>query len=412
MTIIDTFYILFKGDASGAKKAADEASKSVKSFLTFVGAATAAYKVLQGISEAANYSLQLGDSSRALGVNAAELDAWGNAVRRNGGTVEGFQKSLDSLSQHFGTNAQIALRTLPQLADAFQRLGRFRSLQYGKILGLDQSTILLLQQGRREVESIIQRHRELSAVSERDIEVAQKYRTSNIELEMAFRGLNLELGRVLIPLLTKFYTVLVPIVDYVRNHKDLIIGAFIGIGAAATVMLAPFLISAAPFLAIAAAITTLIGLFALIYEDIQGFRKGHNSLIGEILKSWPTIGNVVSSVIDDWILRFKSLIDIFKIFQAVFDKTASFFQKDTKLTLDIERGRNFLDLATSNGLSAQTSGSIFNSQAFQRNSAINTGPITIHTQATDAEGISRELGRGIQEHLWQAENQFANGVAY
>ena len=32
------------------------------------------------------------------------------------------------------------------------------------------------------------------------------------------------------------------------------------------------------------------------------------------------------------------------------------------------------------------------------------GRLQLHTQATDAVGISKGLGKGIQEHLWQANN--------
>ena len=62
---------------------------------------------------------------------------------------------IKSTRQHFGISAGVALKTLPQLADAFKRLGNFRSQYYGKLFGLDEATILLLQQGRREVEAII-----------------------------------------------------------------------------------------------------------------------------------------------------------------------------------------------------------------------------------------------------------------
>ena len=42
---------------------------------------------LNGITEAKTMPNELGDVRRALGVNAEELDSWGNAVKRTGGTA-------------------------------------------------------------------------------------------------------------------------------------------------------------------------------------------------------------------------------------------------------------------------------------------------------------------------------------
>lgn len=437
MLILETFYILFKSDASEVKKGAEEAEKSTKklneslnnvgksservgkSFLelaraaaAFIGAGAAIYSVYHGITEASNYANELGNVSRALGVNASELDAWGNAVQRTGGTAQGFQQSLRGLAQHFGTSAAIALKALPQLAGVFQRLGNFRAQQYGKILGLDESTILLLQQGRREVESIIRRQKELGTVNVVNTEVARKYSIANSELNIAFRSLYLTLGQTAIPALTKLYNILIPIVEYIKNHKDLVIGAFIGIGIAAGIMLAPFIIANAVVIGIAAGISALIALFAIAYEDIKAFYEGNSSLTGDILKKWPIVGTVVGGIFKFWKAEIDTLIKAFKFLQSVVDKIGSFFSGSKKLTLDIENAKGIINDASQSPLGSQTSNSIFNSQSYGRNTSVNTGPITVHTQATDAVGISKGLGKGIQEHLWQTNNYFANGESY
>jgi hypothetical protein len=426
MSILETFYILFKSDASDVKKGAEEAEKSTKkldeslknvgkstekvgaSFLqlaksaaSFFAVAAATRAVVQGITQANDYALKLGDASRALGVNAKELDAWGNAVQRTGGTAEGFQGSLKGLASHFGTTANIALKALPQLADVFQRLGRFRALQYGKILGLDEATILLLQQGRREVESVISRQKELGTVSQKNIEIAQKYRIANLELDSSFRGLYLELQQTIVPILTKFYNTLVPIIEYLRKHKDLVIGAFIGIGIAAGIMLAPFIVAAAPILATAAAIGAVIALFAIAYEDLQAFRAGHNSLIGDLIKRWSD----AKTAIGDALKYLTKLLFLFLDPMQTVTKSFDFLS-------GLASGKSLIGQASNSPIASQSSSSIFNSRSSARNNNVNTGPITVHTQASDAVGISKGLGKGIREHLWQANNEFADGVSY
>lgn len=437
MSILETFYILFKSDASDVKKGADEAEKStkqlteglkgasdqtkkigdgfvelLKSASAFIGIGAALHEVFSGIKDANAYALQLSDASRALGVNASALDAWGNAVKEQGGSVEGFQQSLRNLSQHFGASANVALQTLPQLADVFSRLGRFRSIQYGKMLGLDESTILLLQQGRREVEAVVNRQKELGTVNEKNTDIARKYRIANIELDTAFRALYLSLGQVVIPLLTKFYNVLTPGIEYLKNHSDLVIGAFIGIGAAAAVMLAPFIVASAPILATALAISLLIAAVAIAYEDVHAFLNGQNSLIGDLLKKWPVVGELLNGIFDSWRARIKFLTDVFKAFKDIVDKISGFMSGDSNLQVSIGDAQDTLGVADNNLLTPQSSQAIFNARSFSTNRAINTGPITIHTQATDANGIAQALGKGLNAHLAQANNDIADGVAY
>lgn len=439
MNIIEKFYILFKSDASEVKKGAEEAKKStdqldaslknankdtektgkaflelVKAASTFLGVAAAVHKVFAGISSANDYALQLGDASRALGVNARDLDAWGNAVKRTGGTVEGFQQSLRGLSQHFGSSAQVALKVLPKLADVFERLGRFRAIQYGKMLGLDESTILLLQTGRRNVEDIIRRQKELGTVTEANVEDARKYRIAQNELDSAFRYLYLTLAHDVIPILTKVYNAVTPFIEYLAEHKNIVIGALIGIGIAAGVMLAPFIVANATIIAIAAGIALLIAAFALVYEDAVAFYNHQKSLIGLILDKYPIVGKVIKAAFEG----LKEIIEIAfaPLFLAVkaAEKIAGYLGigGNKKLTADIGNGKELIGLAGSNYLASQTSNSIFTSKAFDRNSSINTGDIIINTQATDAVGISKTLGKTLNDHFSQTANYFADGVSY
>ena len=59
------------------------------------------------------------------------------------------------MASHLNTTPQVALKALPALSDALSKMNQAQANNYGKSLGLDQSTIYLLQQGRREVEATI-----------------------------------------------------------------------------------------------------------------------------------------------------------------------------------------------------------------------------------------------------------------
>ena len=200
MSVLETLYILFKGDASQLKreeqdvrrenqkteqsfKSLDKTSNQINnSFVTMgrslAGLVAGLYSVsavLGGFHNAVNYANSLGIASQALNVNAEALDVWGDAVRLTGGSAESFQASLRSLAEHLGTTGNVALKILPQLADSFQRLGNFRAQQFGKMLGMNESTILLLQRGRREVDEVLKRQKELGVVTKNQIEVSRKF---------------------------------------------------------------------------------------------------------------------------------------------------------------------------------------------------------------------------------------------
>lgn len=423
MSILETFYILFKGDNTDVKKAAKESEKSVddlgnkiestfkkvdkttarvnqsfydlaKSALAFVGATTAAYTILHKSIEASNFAGELGNTAKALGVNVSALDAWGQAVQRTGGTAEGFQSSLRSLAQHFGVSAGVALKTLPQLADAFKRLGNFRSQYYGKALGLDEATILLLQQGRREVEAIIARQKELGVVTQKDVEISNKFKIANLELSLAFRSLYLVVAQDIIPVFTKAYHAILPFIDYLKAHKDLVIGALIGIGIAAAIIAGAFVVANAALFATIAAITILIGLFAGAYEDIKAYIQGNSSLTGDLLKRWTNVKNLFS--------------DILEIMKKMFS-----FTNIPGAGAAIGFAQKALNWATSSGSQLTAGSSEFFNRQFAQNSNVNVSSVVINTQATDAKGIAADFTKElITKHTWQATNQFSDGMAY
>ncbi len=66
---------------------------------------------------------------------------------------------------------------------------------------------------------------------------------------------------------------------------------------------------------------------------------------------------------------------------------------------------------TSIPLSAQTSNSILHAnRSVSKNMSVQTGPITIHTQASDGAAIKKELSKGLERELSTTLNHFDDGV--
>jgi len=392
MSILETFYIMFKSDASEVKKGADEALKSTNKlesslqsigrssetvgakFLSIMrsaegalGAFVSAGSLFAGFKSAIASVQELGDTSRALNVNVEALDAWGHAVQRTGGTAAGFQSSLQSFASHLNTTPAVALKSLLPLADALHKMNQGQANAYGKSLGLDQATIYLLQQGRREVEATINKQKDLGLVTQKDTEITRKFDNSIYDLGRAFQGFQREIVLPALPKLTAAF-------DYLIEHKDLIKGALIAISLGMSIFAASALLARPAILAVTAALTA----FTLAYEDFQKFKVGAPSVTGEVVKK--------------------------------FNKDV----KGTELLLQ-HIAPNFLNDENINSFSQKyfhlpkfLGGQGYGSTG-STNNTVNVGDVTINTQATNGQDIANVFG-GYLGDLFQANSHFDNGV--
>lgn len=368
-SILETFFILFESNADEVKTGAKEAEKATEglekrtkaadvaagklggSFVELARSAVGALAAVASVTAvsasvfaAANAADQLGKFSEALELNIEDVDAWGRAVKLNGGSAEEFQGTVARLSQGFAEfaargsgelgpffqslgiqmtdaagNARDVLQVLPELADAFQGLNRQEAFGLGKKLGLDEGTIMLLQRGRREVEDAIKRQKQLGAVTQEDAEIAAEFNDALDESSFAFRNLYLGVASNVLPPLTWMLNKLRDLGGWLSEHEDLVTGFFIAAGIAITAFYLPAILSAAaatlvaiaPFLAIGAAITAAAAAFALLYEDIVAFREGSDSMIGQIAEKWPIVGDIVNAWVDYLVLLKDTALAVF-----------------------------------------------------------------------------------------------------
>jgi hypothetical protein len=442
-----------------------------------------------------------------LGVNIEDLDAWGRAAQFAGGSAEGFQASLATLNADFamiatkgtsrslpfwkelGINVKDAhgkmkdvMDVLPDLAEKFEGMSKGESMGMGRKLGLDEGTIMLLQRGRREVDEMVKKQKELGVTTAEQAKFAGEYNDAMDEMSMAFRSLFMSVGGSVLPAFKSIIDGITSVVSFFRKHSDFITGLMIAIGAAIAVFVLPSLISMAaaafmaflPFLLIGAAIAGVIALFALLYDDIAAFRSGGDSMIGELAKKFPIIGDVVNGLVD----TFKYFIDFTKamfglLVDLIFDPINAWDNFVNKITggIDTVRGHfpflfslldgltnGFITMgdvimgvwdaivaaitgaidsvkgaistvqgffgmdsnvtvaktaiagANSNPLNGQSSAAISNSRTSSRQTSVNVGKVEVKTQATDAKGISRAIGGEMGAQLKRATSNYDDGV--
>lgn len=407
MTIMDTLYILFKGDTSDLDKKSKDAKKTVsdvsRSFMQLAGsfgnvitALTTTAGIVAGIKNASDYAQQLDLTARQMNVNVSTLDAYGSALKRTGGSVESFATSIKGLAGHLGVTNTTAIRLLPQIADAFERMGRVRSQQYGSMLGLDQSTILLLQQGSRAVGELVQRQKDLGLVSQHDAEIARKFNYALQDTEHAFRSVFLAVASSVLPILTKLGDILIPVAAFFRRHSDIITGSLYAVAIAAGVAAVAFGVLTSPITLLSLAVVGL----GLAYDDLKTFFNGGDSLIGRAAKRWPE--------------AFEKIRKGFVYLREGASWLASTFGDALNDYAEIsgfapKRGATMLAAASATPIGL-SSGNIFNSPMSNAGD-INIAEITINTQASDADGVAGALAKGIRDHIWQANSQFDNGIA-
>lgn len=350
--LLESFFILFSSDADdvrqGAESAADSTDKLDKklketdhsakkvgeSFTALASRAAMMLAPLVGLSAMRGAVLEFAAGAEAAGalaeslrMDVVELQAWQGAASRAGGSAEGLAGSVKSLNatlrdmrrgvggeagsmlrglgisaREAGGGLKTADKVLLELSGKIAGLSREKAMLLGEKLGLDESTILLLLQGKKGVEDLLARQKELGLYSKKEAEDSKKFNNSLADMKQAFNAVAGVVIGVVLPIFTGINKGLTEAALNVRRHKDLITGFFIGLaivfGALAIATGAAF----APFLAFAAIVLLLAAAFAVAYDDVMNFLEGNDSMIGKLSQDYPALGELVMELVE--LLRF------------------------------------------------------------------------------------------------------------
>lgn len=515
MSILSTFGILFQTDADEATKEVDGLDKSLdnlektaedvtgavddmdgavnesaEGFLGLadgVGTAAAGLVVLTGLfaglTTQAMATDEIGKFSETLGLSIEDVGAWGEAVKRSGGDANAFRGTLSSLTNQLtdinltgggeaseifarlGINARDAsgqikdaFSILPELADSFQNLSKAESVGFGQKLGLDQGTILLLQQGRVAVEDLVNRQKQLGVATQEDYLAAAKFNDAWADTQQIFSNLATSSGTTILPLLNTMLGGLESLIAWMRENDTLVEGFFIGVAAAITYTYLPAIVSAgaatlvaiSPFLLIGAAIAAVGVAFALLYEDVVAYLGGQSSFIGDLAAEYEWFGTIVDAVINGIAMQFRGLEAVFDWLVTLFtspmdainqlgDTVKNMINEVTDLVPDIGESisdsisgiKSFLGIGDDeikasldkavtitggidrNQLNGQTSASIVNSQQSpSRTTNVSVGGATVNTSATDPQAVANEVNGTLKNQVTQAIGNFQDGEAY
>lgn len=153
----------------------------------------------------------LGKFGEVFGVTADDIQAFGNALGTEGGSLESFMSQLESIERARArirvgdvgffapagkaglnpqdiVNADNAADAYLGLADAFATMNSQQRLNAASSLGLDEASIRLLYQGRTGVEQLVEKYRAIRPVTDSMTESSAAFNRELLELSQNISG--------------------------------------------------------------------------------------------------------------------------------------------------------------------------------------------------------------------------------
>lgn len=302
----------FIKDLRRAESESSRIGSRIKDFLSgFIS-----YKSIQDFS---NLGSKIKMTSDLLGVNSKEFEYLSRALQIFDGDMNSAKSAIDSLNQamqdlRYGSGPLIELsgkygialrksngdvmnsiELLQSLSSRFETLDSKSRIDLGKSLGLDESVILLLSQGRKEFDRLIQSQREYGSFSKKDLELSMKFKESLIKFQNGLQSVARTLGSVLLPILSKFLTMISEIFKKISTNRIFVLTFFaaltaslLGLSSAALKLSLSMARAYAPF--------ALLAGFALVIEDIWGYFNGWDTVTGDLVKKYKALGPILEFI--------------------------------------------------------------------------------------------------------------------
>lgn len=299
-TVIDSLVVklgLDSKDFDSGKNSVTSGLKDITKLLALVGGTAALKSFVRDIIES-NAALER--FSQNVGLSAQSVSAWGQATEQAGGSASGLQGSIEMLSKaqtdmmltgqsgvlpYFSAlgvaiadasgKAKPATEIMVDLAGKFEKMDRVTAHNMARSMGFDEGTTNLMLRGRAEVERMVARQKESSAVTAEQAKQSEKMREQQVLAKQEFAALGRELASRAMPILEKLVGVLRSIAAWARENKEFV-GAFFTIMAAGLVAIS---VAAIPLTGTAALIIGLGTAISALWQDYQVWKRGGASLI-------------------------------------------------------------------------------------------------------------------------------------
>lgn len=356
--ILETFAFLFHTDGTekvqkeikdlkGTTDQVTESNSSLKKgfeeILSVIAPLTAAYVALRGIMNFTAENDQLWQMSELSGVSARAISELGFAMSAFGGnvntaahTIQNLQMQIMNLRRtgsgpllHAGMMYGIGFSTDPNkmmenIARRMQSLNTMQKLDLGSMLGLDNSTILLLSKGVENLRKEMERAKKYTFIDEKAIEQSHEFRRTFSEFSAIIGGIGIDLATVIMPYANDIMTFVRDTFYDLKKHKFLLleIAAIIG---TITGGFGIFQLITNPIAQILAALAAI----SVIGEDIYGYFNGMDSYLGQMAAKCPELKQALDSigeaVKNAW--QYVQSGDMYKDIKAEFDRVKKWWDE-------------------------------------------------------------------------------------
>lgn len=323
----------------------------LKGFVSRMGIMLGAGSLGMAFKKFIDTGTDISNFSSLTGIAEQDITALGGALEQFGGNVDSAKSSLQALQQGLSQaewgqgqlletaalygvelynqdgSLKNAQALLMGLADDFQHLTKAQQFTLGSQLGLDESTILLLQQGKTNIKALLEEQQKMGVMNAGQALEAKKFSIEWTKLKQSLGSLGRSIAVDIMPPVIDFVKQLGKAVDWVRSldtYTIMLAASFGVVGYAlknftqiATFFSKSFWKANLPLVAITTALTLLF----LIVEDIYSWSQGKKSIFGEILEN-DRIKKVISDI-QNAFAWMKDLINNFS-FDKLFDGLLSF----------------------------------------------------------------------------------------
>ena len=317
---IDEIFIALGLKTDGVKQGAKEAESAISGMTSSIVAklgvlsagAAAALSIFSRFGEYVAQADAMGKLADALDVDIEKMHAWGEAAARAGGSVEGFQASLQSLTAQLARQATVgtsraakmlegagidageigrqrqAFDVMMDLAEKAETMGKQEFFGLGRSLGLDQGTIMLLQQGRAALKEQIRLQKEFGVYTKEDAKVTANWNDRVADFGQVMKSFSAIIFRMVLPAMTKFVEIVNKAVAFLRRHEKFVQAFFIGLATVITAVLLPALAKMAaawlanPMTLTITALVAAVAALALTFEDLVVWAEGGESAFADI----------------------------------------------------------------------------------------------------------------------------------
>lgn len=381
-------------------------------------------KILSEVFQFASGGEDLLLMANSAGVGAEQLERYGIALKNYGGGLSSAASTLSNLNQQmqdlrFGKGGAIqeaALRygisvhgknglatgeeMLYNIARRMETLGHAEQLDLGRKLGLDPSTIALLQGGVENLTKELEKASKYSIYTPEDIENSRKFQMALRELKQSLQQVWATVSRALLPVITKIMNVVSKFFQFLSDHKGFVLGFLAAISVALGIIAIKSIIATAPFWLMVLAIAAIGAAIGLLVDDFMTFLEGGESCIGDLIDAFTdfweflvglgkAIGDFFKGIWDSIVAGITGVFDwILEKWNKIKKWIPFIGSKNTDEQKIVQEGKFAIE-STQTPLSTSPNMSYINGG---NNNSVKIDSVIVNTQATDASGIAGDIG--------------------